>query len=221
MGRALCYQHNYTGPTFASGSHTVQFKFVDSTGRSGSNYDLTYVGNDLTIIKADQAISITIHAPTSALTGTIFTVAATSTSGLPVSYSASGACTNVGGTFTLGSGPNTCTVRYDQTGNTNYNSAPQVTEAVDVLSPQQGTVVLSNNIQTLITTGVISSGNGNALTSKLSSAIQSLNQGNTTSGVNKLGSFINQVNAMIHSGKLTSAEGQALIDAAQAIINSV
>jgi hypothetical protein len=69
-------------------------------------------------------------APANAAYGASFTVTATASSGLAVAYSASGVCTNVGGTFTMTSGTGTCTVQYDQAGNVTYNPAPQVTQTV-------------------------------------------------------------------------------------------
>jgi uncharacterized delta-60 repeat protein len=81
-------------------------------------------------VKDNQTITVNTHAPANAAYGTSFTVAATSDSGLPVSYSSAGTCTNVGATFTITSGTGTCTVRYDQAGNTAFNAAPQVTETV-------------------------------------------------------------------------------------------
>ena len=85
--------------------------------------------------RADQTITITTHAPASAINGSSFTVAATASSSLPVTYSSYGACTNAGATFTMTSGTGTCTVMYDQAGDANYNPAPQVTELVAASIP--------------------------------------------------------------------------------------
>src|SRR5699024_9116532 len=59
-----------------------------------------------------------------------FTVAATSGSGLPVSYSSSGACTNAGAVFNMTSSTGTCMVQYDQAGDNDYYPAARVTESV-------------------------------------------------------------------------------------------
>src|SRR5205807_9220527 len=56
---------------------------------------------------------------------------------IAVSYSSSGVCTNVGATFTMTSGTGTCTVKYDQAGDTNYNSTTQVTESVTAQKANQ------------------------------------------------------------------------------------
>ena len=91
---------------------------------------------------------------------------------------------------------------------------------VTVLSPQDQIDNLNDAVQDLLDAGSLNGGQGNALTSKLQNAINKLNQGNINSGVNKLESFINQVNAFINSGVLTAAEGEPLIDAANAAIAS-
>jgi hypothetical protein len=46
------------------------------------------------IAKLDQTITVVFHAPATATYGNAFAVAATSTSGLPVTFSSSGACSN-------------------------------------------------------------------------------------------------------------------------------
>jgi len=185
------------------------------------NYDVSIGAATLTVSPANQTITITTPAPGNGVNGSNFTVAATASSGLPVSYSASGACTSIGSDFTITSNTGVCTVIFDQAGDANYNPAPQLSQEVTVISPQGGIALLINHVQNLIATGVISNGNGNALLSKLNGAVQSLDSGNTTAAINKLNSFINQVNALINSGKLTPAQGQVLIDATQAIINSI
>src|SRR5262249_1032065 len=91
----------------------------------------------LTNTPASQTITVNPHAPANATFNTIFTVAATASSGLAVSYSSAGSCTNVGATFTMTSGTGTCTVKYDQLGNGNFNAAPQVTESVTAQKANQ------------------------------------------------------------------------------------
>ena len=100
----------------------------------------------LVVSPADQAITVTTAAPSSAGDGSSFTVAATAGSGLPVAYATSGSCTNSGATVTMTSGSGTCTVTYTQAGNGNYNPAAPVTEsvaavAVDTTPPADAPVV--------------------------------------------------------------------------------
>ncbi|MEM4663074.1 MAG: hypothetical protein QXM75_03560, partial [Candidatus Diapherotrites archaeon] len=83
--------------------------------------------------KQNQTITVTQHAPSSAVYNTSFNVAATASSGLPVAITTSGSCIGSGSgsaVITMTSGIGTCTVHYNQAGNENYNPAPEVTENV-------------------------------------------------------------------------------------------
>ena len=84
---------------------------------------------------SDQTITVTAHAPASAVSGTSFTVAATAPAGA-VAYWSSGVCSNVGATFTMTGGTGTCTVMYDQPGNDSYDAAPGVVETVKAALPK-------------------------------------------------------------------------------------
>ncbi len=112
--------------TMTSGSTDCTVKF-DEAGNSNYN-PATEVTETVTAQKASQTISVTTHAPASAVYGASFGVAATAPGGT-VSFSSSGSCTNVTATFTMTSGTGTCTVKYDQAGDANYAAASQVTES--------------------------------------------------------------------------------------------
>ena len=58
-------------------------------------------------------------------------------SGNAVTFSSSGSCSNTGATFTMTSGTGTCSVKYDQAGDSNYNAAPQVVETVNAQKADQ------------------------------------------------------------------------------------
>jgi hypothetical protein len=87
-----------------------------------------------------QTIVVKTHAPATASYNTAFTVAADSTSGLPVTFSASGSCTNAGGRVTMTSGTGTCVVRYDQAGDATYAAAPPLVESVTAQKADQSIV---------------------------------------------------------------------------------
>ena len=114
-----------------AGPHTITIRATDNCGVTT---DASFV---LTVNKANQSITVNTHAPANATYNSNFTVAATSDSGLPVSYGSAGACTNAGATFTMTSGTGTCTVKYDQAGDGNYNPATQITESVTALKVSQ------------------------------------------------------------------------------------
>ena len=74
-------------------------------------------------------------------------------------------------------------------------------------------------LQDLVESGVLNQGQGIALIAKLDAALAQLDKGNEIAAMNQLQAFTNQVNAFINAGILSPAEGQPLIDAAQAIID--
>jgi hypothetical protein len=90
-----------------------------------------------TAVKANQTITVNTPAPANAVYNTSFTVAATASSSLAVSYSASGVCSNTLATFTMTSGTGTCTVKFDQAGDSNYNAATEITESVTAQKANQ------------------------------------------------------------------------------------
>jgi CSLREA domain-containing protein len=65
-----------------------------------------------------------------------FTVSATATSGLPVSFGASGNCTITGTTVHL-TGAGSCTITASQAGNSNYNAAANVPRAFSIAQANQ------------------------------------------------------------------------------------
>jgi|GEM_PF-1936028 len=117
---------------------TINVSGISITGGAdASNYVL---GNTTAVTDADitivgQTITVTTSAPASAANGSSFDVAATASSGLPVTITTSGSCsggdTDGDATITMTSGTGTCSVFYDQAGNTNYSAAPQVQEDVN------------------------------------------------------------------------------------------
>ncbi len=104
-------------------------------------------------------------------------------------------------------------------GSANYTSA-SATRSFSILSAQQQIALLTGQINNLVSGGTLSGSEGNALTTKLDNATTSFKTGKTNAGVGQMNAFINQVNAFLNSRKLTAAQAQSLIDAANAIILS-
>jgi hypothetical protein len=77
---------------------------------------------------------------------------------------------------------------------------------------------LVGDVGDLVTAGTLGNGEANALTSKLENSIKQMDRGNANAATNQLMAFINQVDALIKSGRLSQAQGQSLIDAANTII---
>ena len=132
--------------TSASGTCIVRY---DQAGNS--DYKAAQqVTETVAAAKAGQSITVTKHAPPTAAYGSQFTVAAVDGgSGKPIVYSSRGACTNRGATFTMTGASGTCTVDYDQAGNTNYKAA-RVTETVDAAKAGQSIKVTTHAPATAI-----------------------------------------------------------------------
>ena len=109
------------------GAYTATASFAGN-----STYGASSTSSSVNIIPAIQTITFTTNAPASASTNSSFTVAATASSGLPVSYTSSGQCSNVGANYTMSSETGTCTVIANQAGDADYVAAVTVTESVTV-----------------------------------------------------------------------------------------
>jgi hypothetical protein len=89
------------------------------------------------------------------------------------------------------------------------------------LPPEEQIQNLIDDVDNLLNEGKISDGKARGMIRKLNEALDALERGNETAACRKLHDFIDQVNAAILSDPLTPEEGQALIDAANEIINEL
>jgi hypothetical protein len=103
---------------------------------------------------------------------------------------------------------------------TNYNTASKDV-TINVLTSVQKIQQMNSNVQSFVTSGVLNKGQGNSLIVKLNAAMKNLNAGNTQAATNELNAFINEINADIKTGKISSAQGNALIDSANSVINAI
>jgi hypothetical protein len=81
--------------------------------------------------QVSQTISFTVPPPSNAPYKSRFTVKANATSGLHVTFTSSGSCTNSGGTYTIVASTGTCSVIVNQPGNGDYAPAPTLTQIVN------------------------------------------------------------------------------------------
>jgi uncharacterized membrane protein len=89
------------------------------------------------------------------------------------------------------------------------------------LTPSRLITSLIQAVRALVSAGTLSSGNGNALIVKLEAALAEIAAGNVGGAISKLQSFISQVGAFVQTGRLTAAQGQSLIAAANGIIGAL
>ncbi len=98
----------------------------------------------LMVSKANQSITVSESAPSGALYGSSFTVAATASGGA-VSYASSGSCSNSGATFTITSGSGSCGVAFSQAGGTNYNPATSINQSTPASKASSTATITSNS----------------------------------------------------------------------------
>ena len=116
---------------------------IDANQAGNANYNAApQVQQSFAVAKGAQTISFTSTAPAAATVGgAIYSVSATATSGLAVSFTidatASGVCSIAGTTVSfLAAG--TCVIDANQAGNANYNAAPQAQQSFAVAKAAQG-----------------------------------------------------------------------------------
>jgi hypothetical protein len=107
---------------------------VDANQAGNASYSAApQVERSISVARATQIITFNSPPPTNATYGGTYTVGATASSGLPVTFSAAAmsVCTVAGTTVTF-TGVGTCTVVANQSGNADYLAATPVTEGITV-----------------------------------------------------------------------------------------
>jgi hypothetical protein len=133
-----------SGATYTMTSGTGACSVIANQAGDGNYAAATQVTQTTNATLASQMITFTTNAPASAVYNTNFTVAANASSGLAVAYTASGACSNVSATYTMTSGTGACSVIANQSGDSNYAAAAQVTQATNA-SPASQTITFTAN----------------------------------------------------------------------------
>ncbi|HEX7656694.1 MAG TPA: Ig-like domain-containing protein [Sphingomonas sp.] len=121
-----------SGTPTTAGAFSYAIGASDSQGTPATATGATVSG---TIAKGDQTIGFTSTAPSAATAGgASYTISATATSHLTVTFSLDGAstgCALAGSTVTF-TGAGTCRIDADQAGDSNWNAAPQVQQSFTV-----------------------------------------------------------------------------------------
>ncbi len=113
-----------SGNTVTMVSGTTACTVTYSQAGSSNYFAATNKIDGSAAVKAAQSIIVTQPAPVSIAYGSAFAVAATASSGLPVSVSVSGGCSRLSNTVTLIN--SACTVMYAQVGDYNYAAAAPI-----------------------------------------------------------------------------------------------
>lgn len=117
-------------------------------------------------------------------------------------------------TSTLSIATHAITAVYSGDGNFKGGMSAALTQAV--LSGQQEIAAAADQVQALVTSGVLSQANGERLTNILNRATISLNQGQTLTGLVQLGDFVLRVGILRLTHKLDAADATTLINDALA-----
>ncbi len=112
-----------TTTALPGGTNTITAAYSGDANHGASTGTLS--GGEV-VNPASQTVSFTTNPPASAAYNSNFTVAASASSNLPVTYSSAGSCSNSGANYTITSGSGTCTVTASQPGNANYSAATPV-----------------------------------------------------------------------------------------------
>ena len=133
---------------------TEQTLRVTFTPTNTTNYNTAITEVYLTVNKASQSISFAALG-NKTTTETPFSVSASASSGLGVSFSSltTSVCTVSGSTVTL-LATGTCTIRASQGGNTNYNAAPTIDRSFTVSPSSRTLTVTAPTNGTITATGI-------------------------------------------------------------------
>ncbi|HEX8183990.1 MAG TPA: NosD domain-containing protein, partial [Blastocatellia bacterium] len=101
------------------------------------------------------------------------------------------------------------------------NQTSEFSNCIALAASQAQIQQLIQGIEGLAALGTLNKGEANSLTAKLQTALQQLERGNTSAASNQLRSFINLVQALVRSGRLSPAQGQSMIDAASGVIAQI
>jgi Secretion system C-terminal sorting domain len=147
-GLPVSYASSNTSVAFVSGNIVIVVGAGTATITASQSGDANYyvatnVFQNLTVNKGNQTIIFSkLEAKT--VRSTLFTLSATATSGLAVSYASSNplVATVAGNTVTV-VGVGTTTITASQSGNANYNAAPDVTQSLTVINKANQTISFS------------------------------------------------------------------------------
>jgi polyhydroxyalkanoate synthesis regulator phasin len=98
------------------------------------------------------------------------------------------------------------------------NETSEFSNCIALSNPQAQILQLIQDVDSLVAQGILNRGEANSLMAKLRSALQQMERANATAASNQLRAFINQVRALVQSGRLSSTQGQQLIDTANVIL---
>ena len=196
------------GNVFPVGTTIITYSANDGYNTGTATQTVTVIDNTAPTISCPANITLEPTCPSGAIATYTAPVGQDNCPGSTTTRTAGLAS---GSVFPIGTTTVTHTVT-DASGNTASCSF-----TVTVLTPQAVIENLINTINGLPLSGTQKQG----LISKLTAASDAITQGKTNVACNKLSDFISQVTSFISNGNLTSTQGQALINSANHIRNTI
>jgi PKD repeat protein len=214
-GSGATVSHTYAN----NGSYTVSLTVTDNDGRTDATTTTATISNVAPTVLSFAGATL-LPGETYTANGN-FTDPGADTWSATVNYgdgSGSQAPTLTEKTFSLShtyasAGTFTVTVTVSDGDDSGGNTA-----TVTVLTPGQGISSLTDLVDQLVSSGALSSANGNSLVVSLNAAADQIGAGNNATAINQLQAFLNKVDSMVKTGKLTAAQGADLTAMAQRII---
>lgn len=198
-----------SGSTFPVGTTTNTFEVTDTSGNKTS-CSFTVTVNDVENPTISCPASITLEAtcPTGAIATYTAPVGADNCPGATTTRTAGLAS---GSVFPIG----TTTVTY--TVNDAHGHSTSCSFTVTVLTPQAVVQNLINSVNASSLTGT----QKNGLIAKLNAALDAINDGKKNVACNKLSDFVNSVENLISHGDISAAQGNAWINSANHVGNTI
>jgi len=198
------------GNVFPVGNTTITYRATDRNGNFAEDTQVvTVVDNTPPAISCPANITLEPSCPTGAkATWT----APVGTDNCPGSTTTRTAGSAPGSVFPIG----TTTVTYSVT-DAHGNGPVSCSFTVTVLTPQQ---VIQNLIDA-VNASSLTGTQKNGLLAKLNAALTAINGGQTNVACNKLAEFVNSVGVLIGNGSLSSATGNAWINSANHVRNTI
>ena len=199
-----------SGNVFPVGTTTITYRATDKSGNFAEDTQVvTVVDNTPPAISCPANITLEPTCPTGAIATWTPPVGTDNCPGATTTRTAGPA---PGSVFPIG----TTTVTYSVT-DAHNNGPVSCSFTVTVLTPQQ----VIQNLINAVTASSLTGTQKNGLLAKLNAALSGINGGQQNVACNKLAEFVNSVGVLINNGSLSSATGNAWINSANHVRNTI
>ncbi len=198
------------GNAFPVGTTTITYRATDASGNFTEDTQVvTVIDNTPPAISCPASITLEPTCPTGAIATWTPPVGTDNCPGAVTTRTAGGA---PGSVFAIG----TTTVTYSVS-DAHGNGPVSCSFTVTVLTPQ----AVIQNLQAAVNASSLTGTQKNGLLSKLSAALQGINNNQPNVACPKLSDFINSVQNLVNQGNLSAATGNAWISSANHVRNTI